>query len=63
LSDCRATDEEDPVAVAALIPELVVLAPADDSEQAAEFARRCGARWAPLKGVADTPAVLAELLS
>jgi Mg-chelatase subunit ChlD len=63
LSDCRATDEEDPVAVAALIPELVVLTPADDSEQAAEFARRCGARWAPLKGVADAPAVLAELLS
>ena len=63
LSDCRATDsDDDPVAVAARLPELVVLAPADDGEQAAEFAARSGARWAPLTGVADTPAVLAELL-
>ncbi len=62
LSDCRATDEDDPVAVAARIPELLVLAPADDAEQAAEFATRCGARWAPLAGVADAPAVLTELL-
>lgn len=63
LSDCRSTDEEDPVDVAVRIPELVVLAPADDCEQAEEFARRCGARWAPLRGVADAPTVLAELLS
>jgi len=63
LSDCRATDEEDPVGVARRIPELIVLAPADDAEQAAEFARRSGARWAPLAGAAQAPAVLAELLA
>lgn len=63
LSDCRATDEDDPLVVAASIPELVILAPADDCEQAAELARRCGARWAPLHGIADAPMALAELLS
>lgn len=63
LSDCRATDAENGLlAVASALPELVVLAPADDAEQAAEFASRCGARWAPLAGVADAPAVLTELL-
>ena len=63
LSDCRSTDsDDDPVAVASMIPELVVLAPADDAVQAAEFASRSGARWAPLAGVADAPATLNELL-
>ncbi|MEO9222203.1 MAG: vWA domain-containing protein [Mycobacteriaceae bacterium] len=63
LSDCRSTDsDDDPVAVASRIPELVVLAPADDAEQAAEFAGRCGARWTPLAGVADAPSALTELL-
>ena len=62
LSDCRTTDEDDPVHVARRLPELVVLAPAGDTEQAADFASRSGARWAPLRGAADAPSALRELL-
>ncbi|MCW2616582.1 MAG: hypothetical protein JWN08_3576 [Frankiales bacterium] len=62
LSDCRETDEQDPVPVASALPELLVLAPAGDSDQAEELARRSGARWARLSGAADAPRVLAELL-
>jgi Mg-chelatase subunit ChlD len=62
LSDCRTTDTEDPVLVARRLSELVVLAPAGDTEQAADFASRSGARWAPLSGAADAPTALRELL-
>ena len=51
----------DPVPAAAAIPELLVLAPADDSEAAA-FAALAGARWQPIAGAADAPAALARLL-
>src|SRR3984885_14675263 len=36
LSDCRSTDEDDTVETASSLPELIILAPADDHEQAAE---------------------------
>ncbi|MGQ0624796.1 MAG: VWA domain-containing protein [Sporichthyaceae bacterium] len=62
LSDCRATDEQDPVPAAARVPELVILAPAQDCEQAADLALRAGARWAPLAGAWDCPAALLGLL-
>lgn len=62
LSDCRATDEQDPVPVARGLPELVVLAPAGDSDQAAELAARTGARWTALAGAGDAPRALAQLL-
>ncbi len=62
LSDCRATDDEDPVPAAARLPELVVLAPAQDTEQAEDFARRTGARWTGLSGPADAPAALGRVL-
>ncbi|MPQ98962.1 VWA domain-containing protein [Modestobacter sp. I12A-02628] len=62
LSDCRTTDELDPVLIARRLPELVVLAPAGDTEQAEDLARRSGARWAALTGAADAPAALAALL-
>lgn len=62
LSDCRATDDEDPVPFGIGIPELLILAPADDTDQAEDFARRTGARWAPMHGAAGAPAALAELL-
>ncbi len=61
LSDCRHTDE-DPVRVARAVPELVVLAPRGDSDQAAAFAGSVGARWAELDGAAGAPALLRELL-
>ena len=53
LSDCRHTDE-DPLPVARTVPELVVLAPRDDAEQAHAFAAAAGARCAELAG-ADSP--------
>lgn len=62
LSDCRATDDEDPVPAARGCPELIVLAPADDSADAEHFARQAGARWAPLSGAAAAPAALAATL-
>jgi len=62
LSDCRSTDELDPVPVATRLPELAILAPAGDTEQAADFARRAGVRWAPLTGPSDAPTALAQLL-
>ena len=62
LSDCRATDERDPVPAARGLDELLVLAPAGDTEQAEDLARRSGARWAALSGAADAPRALAQLL-
>jgi Mg-chelatase subunit ChlD len=62
LSDCRATDDEDPLPAAAGLPELLILAPADDSDAAADLAFRSGARWAPMHGPADAPAALLGLL-
>lgn len=62
LSDCRATDGEDPVPAARSCDELLVLAPGEDCEQAASFARQAGARWRPLSGAAAAPAALAALL-
>ena len=62
LSDCRATDDEDPVPPASALDELLVLAPADDSAEAETFAARSGARWEPMAGAADAPAALSRLL-
>ena len=63
LSDCRASDDVDPLPVGARLPELVVLAPAGDSDEAEAFARKVGARWAALPSAADAPAVIADLLA
>jgi Mg-chelatase subunit ChlD len=48
LSDCRSTDDDDTLEVARTLPELIILAPADDHEQAAQLADLAGARWAAL---------------
>ncbi len=63
LSDCRSTDEQDPTPAARALPELVVLSPADDSDEARALADRAGARWLPLAGAAGAPAALRELLA
>jgi Mg-chelatase subunit ChlD len=63
LSDCRWTDDEDPRPVARRLPGLVVLAPAEDGEQAEAFAREVGARSAELAGPADAPAALRRVLA
>jgi Mg-chelatase subunit ChlD len=62
LSDCRATDDEDPVPAAAALDELLILAPGDDSFEAQAFAASAGARWEPMAGAADAPAALGRLL-
>jgi Mg-chelatase subunit ChlD len=62
LSDCRSTDDDDTVETARALPELVILAPADDHDQAAHLAGLVGARWAALAHPLDAAAVLDRLL-
>ena len=42
LSDCRSTDDDDALETARALAELIILAPADDHEQAAHLA---GVAW------------------
>jgi len=62
LSDCRSTDDDDTLEVARTLPELIILAPADDHEQAAQLADLTGARWAALADPLDAAAALDHLL-
>lgn len=62
LSDCRTTSGGDPLPAARGIDELVVLAPADDGEDAEAFAAAAGVRWQPLAGPASAPGALDRLL-
>jgi Mg-chelatase subunit ChlD len=62
LSDCRGTDEDDTIETACGLPELIILAPADDHEQAAQLAGLCGARWGPITHPLDAAVVLGQLL-
>jgi Mg-chelatase subunit ChlD len=63
LSDCRATDGEDPVASAASIPDLIVVAPRDDGAEAAALAAAAGAKCATLDSLDGAVALLNELLA
>ena len=62
LSDCRSTDEDDTLEIACRLPELIILAPADDHEQAAQLAGLSGARWGLIAHPLDAAAVLDRLL-
>ena len=62
LSDCRATDDVDPVPAGAAAEELVILAPADDAEEAVAFAAVTQARVATMADAAAAPAALHDLL-
>ncbi len=62
LSDCRATVEGDAVAAAAMLAEVVIVAPAGDSEEAVRFAGECGARIAAVDGPAHVVEALATVL-
>ncbi len=62
LSDCRSTDEDDTVDTARSLPELIILAPADDHEQAARLAELAGARWGTVAHPLDAAAALDHLL-
>lgn len=62
LSDCRATAGVDPLAAARRLDELCIIAPADDADDAADFARRAGARFATVERAFDIPTALASVL-
>ena len=62
LSDCRSTDEDDSLEMARALPELIILAPADDHEQAAHLAALAGARWGQIAHPLDAAAALDHLL-
>ena len=62
LSDCRSTDDDDTVETARSLPELVILAPADDHEQAAHLGNLSGARWGTIAHPLDAGAALDRLL-
>jgi Mg-chelatase subunit ChlD len=62
LSDCRSTDEDDTLPAARALPELVILAPDGDHEQAARLAGLAGARWAAIEHPLDAAAALDRLL-
>ena len=59
LSDCRSTVEGDPVAAAAGLTELVIVAPEEDCDEAMAFAARTGARCLTISG----PSQVAEALT
>jgi Mg-chelatase subunit ChlD len=62
LSDCRATVDGDAIAAAAGIDELVVIAPAEDHEEATAFALKVGAVISLVNGPSEIPEVLAQAL-
>jgi Mg-chelatase subunit ChlD len=62
LSDCRPTEGRDPLIDAGVLDELVIVAPADDADDAAHLAGATGSRWVPLHGPSDIPAAFTELL-
>ena len=63
LSDCRSTDDDDTVEAARALPELIILAPADDCEQAAQLAEQAGARWGAIAHPLDAALALDRLLA
>lgn len=62
LSDCRATDDDDPLEVAPQIDELLILTPDDDTEAAELLAAAANGRWRHLPGPTAAPALLNSLL-
>jgi Mg-chelatase subunit ChlD len=62
LSDCRTTDDDGTLATARSLDELIILAPVDDHEQAAQLADLAGARWAELANPLDAATTLDYLL-
>lgn len=63
LSDCRTTSGDPPTVDAARCEELVIIAPADDLEDAEALAREAGGRVVPLAGPSGVPAAVGTALS
>ncbi len=62
LSDCRATEPGDPVAAAARLDELVIVAPEDDADDARDLAVSTGARLVTVSGPSDVARALSIAL-
>ncbi len=62
LSDCRCTVDGDPVAAAAALDEVVVIAPESDDEEARSFALRAGARLTTVGGPSEIADALGRVL-
>jgi Mg-chelatase subunit ChlD len=62
LSDCKTTVGADPLRSARMLDELVIIAPAEECEEAEEFAKETGAKLALLEGPSGVPAAFAKLL-
>jgi len=62
LSDCRPTAGGPATAEASALDELVIIAPADDTEDAAALAGEVGCRWIPLGGPTTVPDALHRAL-
>lgn len=63
MSDCRATDDEDPLPAALALPILRIVAPFEDSDEAAAFAAKTNARWAAPETIAQLPSVVRQLMN
>ena len=62
LSDCRQTVDGDAVAAAAALSELLIIAPAGDSDEADRLAAAVGAKIGYATGPSTVAAVLTQLL-
>jgi Mg-chelatase subunit ChlD len=62
LSDCRCTDDVDPGPSARALEELVILAPADDADEAHRLARESAARIGEVASVDGVASLLEQLL-
>jgi len=62
LSDCRATTGDDAVAAARRMPELCIIAPDDDAEDAIDFAASTGSRLATVNGPGDVAAAVSKVV-
>ena len=62
MSDCRATTGGDALPIARRLDELCIIAPTDDADDAAEFARKSGATLAVVDGPSDIPGAILQVL-
>jgi Mg-chelatase subunit ChlD len=62
LSDCRATVEGDAIGAAMSLPEVVIVAPEPDCEEAISFAKQCGATIATAAGPSGVAQALVTVL-
>lgn len=62
LSDCRSTVDGDPVAAAAGLDEVVVIAPDSDDDEAQAFAARIGARITTVAGPSEVAEAIGRVL-